>query len=76
MLQEILESDMLLEWLMVVKTVFTMKVAKKSRVANNYRPAAYLLLMWKLPTGIFADKIYDHVLQNSLLSNKEKSCRK
>lgn len=72
---ELLENGAVPEWLMVVKTVFTMKVAEKGRITNNFRLAACLPLMWKLPTGIFA-WIYDHILQDSLLSDKEKTCRK
>ena len=32
--------------------------------------------MWKLLTGIFADKIHDHLLINSILPYEQKVCRK
>jgi len=45
-------------------------------VASNYRPIACLPLMWKLLSGIFAEKIYDHLLNNNLLPEEQKGCRK
>jgi len=33
-------------------------------------------MMWKLLTGIFAEKIYDHLDANSLLPDQQKGCRK
>ncbi len=32
--------------------------------------------MWKLLSGIFAEKIYDHLLSNNLLPDEQKGCRK
>ena len=32
--------------------------------------------MWKLLTGIFADKIYDHLVDKDLLPDEQKGCRK
>ena len=48
----------------------------KRTVSSNYRPIACLQLMWKLLTGIFADKIYDHLLMNNILPYEQKGCRK
>ena len=50
--------------------------SSQRRAASNYRPIACLPLMWKLLTGIFADKIYDHLHTNSLLPDEQKGCRK
>ena len=53
------------------------KDSTKGTVAGNYRLITCLPLMWKLLSGIFADKIYDH-LQSSLilLPDEQKGCRK
>ena len=52
------------------------KEAAKGSGAGNYRPIACLPLMWKLLTGIFAEKIYKHLESNSLLPVEQKGCRK
>ena len=43
---------------------------------NNYRPVVCLPLMWKLLTGIFADKIYDHLQVNHLFPDEQKGYRR
>ena len=48
----------------------------KGTVASNYRPIACLPLMWKLLTGIFAGKIYEHLEVNNLLPEEQKGCRR
>ena len=58
------------------RTVLIQKDSAKGTVASNYRPIACLPLMWKLLTGIFADKIYDHLLINKVLPDEQKGCRK
>ena len=50
--------------------------ANKGKVTSNHRPIAYLPLMWKLLTGICAEKIIDHLFQNMLLPNEQKDCKK
>ena len=52
------------------------KDSAKGTVASNYRPIACLPLMWKLLTGIFADKIYDHLMVNKVLPDEQKGCRR
>ena len=44
------------------RTVLIQKDSAKGTEASNYRPIACLSLMWKRLTGIFADKIYDHLI--------------
>ena len=56
--------------------MFILKDEAKGTVASNYRPIACLPLMSKLLTGIFADKIYDHLADNNLLPDEQKGCRK
>ena len=63
-------------WMVKGRTVLIQKDPAKGRAASNYRPIACLPLMWKLLTGIFADKIYDHLHANSLLPDEQKGCRK
>ncbi len=48
----------------------------KGKAADNYRPIACLPLIWKLLTGICADKIYDHLRDNNLLPEEQKGCRR
>ena len=58
------------------ETVLIQNDPAKGTVVSNYRPIACLPLMLKLLTGIFADKIYDHLLMNSILPYEQKGCRK
>ena len=58
------------------ETVLIQNDPAKGTVVSNYRPIACLPVMWKLLTGIFADKIYDHLLMNSILPYEQKGCRK
>ena len=64
------------EWMVKGRTVLIQKDPAKGTVASNYRPIACLPLMWKLMTGIFAGKIYDHLEANDLLPEEQKECRK
>ena len=64
------------EWLVKGRTVLIQKDSAKGTVASNYRPITCLPLMWKLLTGIFAEKIYDHLMVNNLLPDEQKGCRK
>jgi len=64
------------EWMVKGRTVLIQKDPAKGTVAGNYRPIACLPLMWKLLTGIFAGKIYEHLESNGLLPEEQKGCRK
>ncbi|MEM7298655.1 MAG: reverse transcriptase domain-containing protein [Bacteroidota bacterium] len=64
------------QWLVKSRTVLIQKDPKKGTAASNYRPIACLPLMWKLLSGIFASKIYDHLHSNGLLPDEQKGCRK
>ena len=75
-LQDCLDSGEVLEWMVKGRTVLIQKDSAKGTVASNYRPIACLPLMWKLLTGIFAEKIYDHLMVNNLLPDEQKGCRK
>ena len=39
---------------------------------NNYMPKACLNLLWKLKTGIIAEKLYQHVENENLLIEEQK----
>jgi hypothetical protein len=63
-------------WMVKGRTVLIQKDSAKGTEPSNYRPIACLPLMWKLLTGIFADKIYDHLEVNRLLPDEQKGCRR
>ena len=75
-LKECVEQGEVPGWMVKGRTVLLQKDPAKGRAASNYRPIACLPLMWKLLTGIFAEEIYDHLHENSLLPNEQKGCRK
>ena len=63
-------------WMVKGRTVMIQKDPAKGKAVSNYRPIACLPLLWKLLTGIFADKIYDHLQVNDLLPDEQKGCRR
>ena len=73
-LQECLAQGWVPEWMTDGRTSLFMKDPAKGNAADNYRPIACLPLMWKLLTGIFAEKIYEHLEQNSLLPDEQSGC--
>ena len=75
-LKECVERGVVPEWMVKGRTVLLQKDPAKGTDVSNYRPIACLPLMWKLLTGIFADKIYDHLDTNGLLVDEQKGCRK
>ena len=75
-LQMCLDEGSVPEWLVKGRTVLIQKDPSKGTTVGNYRPIACLPMMWKLLTGIFVDKIYDHLLLNDLLPDEQKGCRK
>ena len=75
-LQECLTNGDVPEWMVKGRTVLIQKDPAKGRVASNYRPIACLPLMWKLLSGIFADKVYGHLKSIDVLPAEQKGCRK
>jgi len=71
-----LRNDDVPEWMVTGRTVLIQKDPAKGTVAGNYRPITCLPLMWKLLTGIFAGKIYDHLEYSNLLPEEQKGFRK
>ena len=64
------------DWMTKGKTVLIQNDSSKETAASNYRPITCLPLMWKLLTGIFSEKLYDHLLSNKLLPDEQKGCQK
>ena len=75
-LQGCLDSGGVPDWIVKGRTVLIQKDHPRGPVASNYRPIACLPLMWKLLTGIFAEKLYVHLLENGLLLDEQKGCKK
>ena len=75
-LKECLDSGFVPSWLNRGRTSLLQKDKRKGNVASNYRPITYLPLMWKLLTGVIADRIYAHLDQERLLPEEQKGCRK
>ena len=63
------------EWIGRGRLVLIQKDQAKRTVTGNYRPIAYLSLMWKLLIGFFAKGIQDHLKDNNLLPDEQKRCR-
>ena len=75
-LQECVDGGVVPAWMVKGRTVMIQKDPAKGKAVSNYRPIACLPLLWKLLTGIFAGKIYDHLLVNDLLPDEQKGCRR
>ena len=76
-LNHILDGKKLLpDWMTVGKTVLCQKDPAKGRAADNYRPTSCLSLMWKLMTGMLAEKMYSHLERHNALPYKQKVCSK
>jgi len=75
-LQECLLSGDVPEWMVKGRTVLIQKDPAKGSAASNYRPIACLPLMWKLLSGIFADKIFGHLLDANLFPEEQKGCKR
>ena len=56
--------------------MLVMKDPQKGTEVTNYRPIACLAVMWKLLTGMIAEKMYVHLAQNGLLVDEQEGCRK
>ena len=52
------------------------KGKEKGKEASNYRPITCLTLVWKLLTGVIAEKVYGFLDTNFLLPQEHKGCRR
>ena len=75
-LKECLDSGFVPNWLTRGRTSLLQRDKSKGNVASNYRPITCLPLLWKLLTGVIADRIYAHLDQEKLLPEEQKGCRK
>ena len=75
-LQKTVIDENVPQWMVTGKTALIQKDPAKGTEVSNYRPIACLPLMWKLLSGIFADRVYNHLLDNQLLPEEQKGCRK
>lgn len=71
-LQRGIEERNVLVWMVSDRTVLIQKDPAKGTKASSYRPFACLPLIWKLLSGIFADIVYTHLLDNQLLPEEQK----
>jgi hypothetical protein len=58
------------------RTVLIMKDASKGPVPSNFRPITCLPIMYKILTGIVADKIYEHLDNNKYIPTEQKGCHR
>ena len=54
------------------KAVLCQKDLAKRSAVDNYRPISCLPLMWKLMTGMLAEKIYFHLGRDNVLHLNKK----
>ena len=59
-------------WLVRSRTVLIQKDPAKGNAEGNYRTKVCLSLSWKLKTGINAEKLYQHLENESLLLEEQK----
>ena len=68
-------DDSLPAWMTHGHTVLCQKDPRKANAIENYCPITCLPLMWKLLTGVIAEKMYDYLEQEKLLPEEQKICR-
>ena len=74
-LNENIQSLSIPSWLVKSRTVLIQKEPAKGNVVGNYWPMACLNLLWKLKTGIIADKLYQHLENKNLSLEEQIDCR-
>ena len=75
-LNQCLTDNSIPPWMTVGRTVLLMKDPAKGNEVGNYRPIACLNIIWKILTGVFSEKTYEHLNENNLLPVEQKGCRK
>ena len=63
-------------WMTTGRTVLCQKDPQKGNVVDNYRPISCLPIMWKLMTGVIADRVYKVLEENDTLPTEQKGCKK
>ena len=64
------------DWMTFEKIVLCQKDLAKNSATDNYRPISCLLLMWKLMTGMLAEKMYSDLEGENELPSEQKGCSK
>ena len=59
-------------WMVFGKTSLILKNLEKGTITSNYHPITYLPAMWKLLSGIIAQKMLKHLTVNKLLAFEQK----
>ena len=75
-LNQCLTDNSIPPWMTVGRTVLLMKDPAKGNEVGSYRPIACLNIIWKILTGVFSEKTYEHLNGNNLLPVEQKGCRK
>ena len=57
------------DWMTIGKTVLCQKDPAKGSAIDNYRPLSCLPLMWKLMTGMLAEKMYSYLERQNILTS-------
>ena len=75
-LNQILDRERPLpDWMTFGKTVLCQKDLTKGSAVDNYRPLFCLPLMWKLMTGMLAEKMQSHLERENVLPSEQKECQ-
>ena len=75
--KECLDTGTIPAWMTEGHTYLILKDPSKSSTdPSNYRPITCLPNIWKLLTGILADKIYEHLDSNNLYPEEQKGCKR
>ena len=61
--QKCLENGNMLLWMTKGRTILMQKEKEKGKASSNYRPITCLPLVWKLLTGVTAEKFMDFWMQ-------------
>ena len=72
---ENIQSLVIPSWLLKSRTILIQKDYAADNAVGSYQPIACLNLLWKLKTGIIADKLYQHLENKNLLLEEQKGCR-
>ena len=64
------------DWMTFGITVLCQRDSAKGSAVDNYKPISCLPLMWKLMTGMLAEKMYSHLERENVLPSEQKRCRK
>ena len=75
-LQKCIANGDVPEWMVNRRTVLIQKDPAKSTEASNYKPIACLPLTWKLLSGIFVDRVCQHLLETSSFQKNRRGAGK